>query len=96
MYGSVARVKVRPGAYEELERLGREEMPHIPGFVFQHTYRLDADPDTLMLVIAFESKEAYQANAASPEQAGRDGQFRALMASDPEWNDGEIVHSHSQ
>ena len=93
MYGTIARMQVRPGAEEELERLGRENLPTVPGFVSQHVYRMDSDPNTLMVVVAFESKEAYQANAASPEQAARFGQFRALLTADPEWHDGEIIYS---
>jgi quinol monooxygenase YgiN len=56
-------------------------------------YQLDADPDEYLLAVAFESREAYQANAASPEQDARYQQMRALLQADPEWHDGEIVYS---
>ncbi len=95
MYGTVARLQVRPGGFGALQEMNRaEELPQIPGFVFQHIYRLDADPNTFILVVAFESKEAYLANATSPEQAARYEQYRAQLTADPEWSDGEIVQSY--
>jgi hypothetical protein len=54
---------------------------------------MDADPDEYILAVAFESREAYAANAASPEQDARYQELRALLEADPEWNDGEIVHA---
>ncbi|MBK9093643.1 MAG: hypothetical protein IPM84_12905 [Anaerolineae bacterium] len=52
---------------------------------------MDADPGELFLVAVFESKEAYWANAQSPEQSERFMQLRALLLADPEWHDGAIV-----
>jgi quinol monooxygenase YgiN len=63
------------------------------GIVFQHLYRLDDDPQNLMLVVGFESKDAYRANAESPEQHARYQEYRAMLESEPEWHDGEIVFS---
>jgi hypothetical protein len=42
-------------------------------------------------VAVFESKEAYWANAQSPEQNARFLQLRALLLDDPQWHDGVIV-----
>jgi quinol monooxygenase YgiN len=94
MYGTIARIRVKPGKEAELRQLGNEMAPQIPGFVFQHVYRTDADPNEYYLVVAFASKEAYRANAGSPEQAARYAQYRALLEADPEWHDGEIVDSY--
>jgi hypothetical protein len=46
-----------------------------------------------MLVVGFESKEAYRANAESPEQNARYEQYVQLLDGPPEWNDGEIAYS---
>ena len=46
-----------------------------------------------VIVVVFENKEAYRANADSPEQDARYQKLRALLEDDPEWNDGEIVYS---
>jgi quinol monooxygenase YgiN len=94
MYGTIARMRIKPGKEEELRRLGNDMAPQIPGFVFQHVYRMDTDSNECYLVVAFESKEAYRANADSPDQAARYAQFRALLDADPEWHDGEIIDSY--
>ncbi len=93
MYGTVAKMRIKPGKEEELAKMIGEQAPEIPGFVFQHTYRLDNNPREYMLVVGFESKEAYRANAESPEQNARYEQYVELLDGPPEWNDGEIVFS---
>jgi quinol monooxygenase YgiN len=94
MYGTIARMRVKPGKEGELRRLGQETASQIPGFVFHHVYRTDADPNEYYLVVAFESKEAYGANAESPAQHARYEQYQALLDAEPEWHDGEIVDSY--
>ena len=91
MYGTIARLKIKPGKEEDLRRIGQEMAPQIPGFVSQHVYRTDADPNELYLAVVFESEQAYRTNADSPEQHQRYEQFRALLDADPEWHDGHII-----
>lgn len=94
MYGTVARLRVKPGAEGQLIEFTRDESAiKIPGLVAQYVYRMDNDPDEYYLVVLFESRSAYTANADSPEQDARYRQFRALLASDPEWHDGEIIYA---
>lgn len=94
MYGTVARLQVKPGKEAELQRLGQEMAPQIPGFAFQHVFRSEGDPNELYLVVGFDSEQAYRDNAASPEQHQRYEQFRALLNADPEWHDGKIIDSY--
>jgi quinol monooxygenase YgiN len=94
MYGTIARLRVKPGMDERLRELLGELRPQVPGLVFDHLYRIDTDPNEFYLVVAFASREAYQANASSPEQHARYERYRELLAADPEWHDGEIVASH--
>ena len=92
MYGTVARLRVKPGTEAELMALSNDPAyQQVPGWVSTCVYRMDADPNEFYLAVVFESKEAYHANATSPEQDARFRQLRALMAADPEWHDGEIV-----
>jgi len=94
MYGTVARMRVKPGAEQKLIEFTRDESDvKIPGFIAQYVYRMDNDPSEYYLVVLFESRAAYSANADSPEQDARYQEFRALLASDPEWHDGEIVYA---
>jgi quinol monooxygenase YgiN len=90
MYGTIARVKIDPGKLEDLKALGRRiGVP--PGQIARYVYQMDVNPGELFLVAVFESREAYWANARSPEQNQRFQEMRALMLSDPEWHDGEII-----
>lgn len=93
MYGSVARLRLQPGRERELiEELTGFEAARVPGFVGTMLYRLDARGNEYMMVATFASKSAYQANAASAQQDGRFRRLRALLESDPEWNDGELIY----
>ena len=65
MYGTVARMRLKPGMEEQLIALDRaEHAVGIPGYVSSYIYRMDAEPNVYYLAVAFGSKEAYQANAA--------------------------------
>ena len=90
MYGTIARVKIDPAKLEDLKALGRR-IGVAPGQIARYVYQMDANPGEIYLVAVFESREAYWANARSPEQNQRFQEMRALMLSDPEWHDGEIV-----
>lgn len=90
MYGTIARIKIDPTKIEELKKLG-DTMGIPPGQVARYVYQMDSDPGEIYLVAVFESKEAYWANAQSPEQHARFMQLRALSLGDPEWHDGAIV-----
>jgi quinol monooxygenase YgiN len=96
MYGTIAHIRVKPGKEAELRHLGQEMSQQIPGLVFHHVYRSDADPHELYLVVAFESQQAYRDNAESPEQNERYEAYRALLEADPEWHDGEIIDSYAR
>ncbi|MCA9861691.1 MAG: antibiotic biosynthesis monooxygenase [Thermomicrobiales bacterium] len=91
MYGTVARLAIKPGKLDELTRLGQEMSAQIPGLVSEYVFRTDANADELYLVVIFESERAYRDNASSPEQHARYEQYRALLAADPEWHDGHVV-----
>lgn len=58
-------------------------------------YRSDNDPREYWVASSWDSKEAYTSNSSTPEQGERFGRLRALMETDPEWHDGEIVVARS-
>lgn len=90
MYGTIAKITVKSEKLDELQSLAAS-LALAPGQIARYVYRMDANPQQYMLVAVFESREAYQANAESPEQYERFMELRALLVSDPEWHDGEIV-----
>jgi quinol monooxygenase YgiN len=97
MYGTIAKAKVADGKFDELVALmdewDRDFRPKVEGAMGSVAYRLDSDPNTIYLAAVFASKDAYQANAESPEQDGWYKRFRACLVSDPEWLDGEVFRS---
>lgn len=97
MYGTVAKIRVKPGRMDDVKKLNeewkRDYMPKVQGTVGSLIYELDNEPDTLVLCAVFESKESYSANADSPDQDEWYTRFRDCMAGDPEWMDGQVVDS---
>ena len=96
MYGTVARMRVKPGMESQFRQIIEEQARvfasgRVPGFVATYAYRMDADPNDIYLAVIFASKEAYWANAQSPEQDARYRQLLAVLEHEPEWHDGEIV-----
>ena len=97
MYGTVARMRLKPGMEQRLRELSEQESAAgMRGFVGQYVYRMDSDPNEFWLTVLFENKEAYFANANSPEQNARYEQMVELMEAPPEWHDGEVVYSEMQ
>jgi quinol monooxygenase YgiN len=92
MYGSVSRWRVKDGHQQELEQLLSELMRDMPpGSRGVCVYRSDADPQEYWVAGSWDSKEAYAANSSRPETDASFRRLRALIESDPEWHDGEIV-----
>lgn len=92
MYGTVARLQLKPGMEASL-MAEMEKYPglKIPGFVSTMVYRTDGNANECYLAVAFKDKDSYQANARDPKQDERYQRMRAVLAADPEWHDGEIV-----
>jgi hypothetical protein len=57
-----------------------------PRFLFNAVYRSQTDPDEVWLVVGFEDEATYHPQTDQMAQ-----QYQGLMASPPEWHDGEIV-----
>jgi quinol monooxygenase YgiN len=94
MYGTVARMRIKPGTEAQFLELSRVFEGQIAGLVSQTVYHSDADPAEYYLAVVFTDKAAYDANATSADQHARYLQYRELMAADPEWHDGEVVYRH--
>ena len=96
MYGTIGRLRIKPGMEGQFRQLlqGQArafETGQVVGFVASYAYRMDADPNDYYVAAVFSSKEAYWANAQSPEQDARYRQWLPLLEGEPEWHDGEIV-----
>jgi hypothetical protein len=90
MYGTIAKMRVKPGQGPALQEWGqRADAP--AGTVAVAVFQMDADPTELYMVAMADSKEAYFANADSPEQHQRYLEMMQFLAAEPEWHDGEII-----
>jgi quinol monooxygenase YgiN len=92
MYGTVARLRVKPDSKAKFLEVGRTQMAaNISGHVATYVYQMDSDSNEFYLAVVFTSKEAYLANASSPEQNTRFEELMAVLDGPPEWHDGEVV-----
>ena len=92
MYGTIAKMKLKPGADEKIMKVMDESQTGRVGHVATYVFKSDADPNIHFVTTIFESKSAYKKFADSPEQDKRFHQLRELLAADPEWHDGEVIH----
>ena len=94
MYGTVARMRVKPGMKDALrDYVTAHDSRTVPGSVASYVYQMDKDANELILVVIFDSKASYQANADSPDQDAEYQQMLGFLEGPPEWNDGEIIYS---
>jgi quinol monooxygenase YgiN len=92
MFGTVAKMKFKPGAFEKMQELmQRQEERQAKGFLFTNVFRSQADPNEVWLIVGFEDEASYRANANDPETNKMAESYQPLMAAPPEWHDGEIV-----
>jgi len=92
LYGTIAKMKLKPNAEEKLMQAMDGSDEHREGHVATYVFKSDADPNVHFVTTIFESKSAYKKFADSSEQTRRFHQMRELLAADPEWHDGEVIH----
>lgn len=94
MYGTVARLQVKAGAETQFAQITHEiEGERAPGQVAVYVYQMDRNPREFFMAVLFESREAYFANAESPEQHQRFLKLMQVLEAEPEWHDGEVVYA---
>jgi quinol monooxygenase YgiN len=101
MFGTVARLKVKPGREQDLmaasEEWDRETTAQglSGGAIAEYVFKLENAEDEFIMVAIFKDRESYFSNAQKPETDRQYRQMRELLEADPEWNDGEVIHSAS-
>jgi len=95
MYGTVARLKVKPGMEAEMAAFGEswsnDRKPQVNGAIGGYIYRMDADPGTMIMTVVFADKASYHANAQDPAQDSVYQRLRSMLTEDPIWEDGEVI-----
>ena len=97
MYGTVARMRVKPGHDAQMRALNEERQQNpADGFVGAYVLRSDADPQEHWIVAVFRDRDVYRRNAEDPATDAQYRRMREHLEADPEWHDGEIIFSDSQ
>lgn len=95
MYGTIFRMKVKPGQEQAVVKLfqewDQERKPRVKGAVGGYLMKPDNRPGELVGVAVFQDRASYQANADHAEQDRWYRRVRELLEADPEWEDGEYV-----
>lgn len=92
LYGTIAKMKIKPGAEDKIMQAMEGQDVGREGHVATYVFKSDADPNVHFVTTVFESKNAYKKFADSPEQSGRFAKLKELLAAEPEWHDGEVIH----
>lgn len=93
MYGTIAKMTLKPGSFEKIQQTMADGSVDRPGHVATYIFKSDDDANVHFVVTVFESKAAYRKLADDPEEDKRFRKMRELLAKDPEWHDGEVIHS---
>ncbi|HEX6492182.1 MAG TPA: hypothetical protein VF112_01655 [Candidatus Dormibacteraeota bacterium] len=98
MFGTIARWRLKPSVTDEQlnEVLGMMRDDRPASSVAILVFRSATDPREIWVAGAFESREAYVANAATPEQNARFERIRALIDGEPEWHDGDVLFAAAE
>ena len=95
-FGTVWRMKVKPERVEDFialnEEWDRTYRPGLPAGSGGIIFRLAEDPTVFMGAAVSPDRKAYFELADDPEQDKWFSRVRECLESDPEWNDGEVIH----
>ena len=92
MFGTVGRLKVKPGKLNELVAQFKEDQREVDGSLGYYLYKVEGKENELILAVVFRDKESYFKNADDPSQDENYRKMVALLDGAPTWEDGEIVH----
>ncbi|MFY9586256.1 MAG: antibiotic biosynthesis monooxygenase [Actinomycetota bacterium] len=91
MFGTIGRMKVKPGKIDEINKIMAQDDREIDGHIAHYVYKLEGKENEFMIAVVFRDKESYFANADSPEQDDAYRKMVALLEGPPTFEDGEIV-----
>jgi heme-degrading monooxygenase HmoA len=95
MFGTVARLKVKPGREQAVidifEEWKNEFRPRTRGALTGYLYHSESNPTDCLMVIGFEDRDSYYANAEASGQHEWYQRLRENLTEDPEWDDGRVV-----
>lgn len=90
MFGTVGRAKIDEGNKEELLQVLRKyDDEKVPGHRKTEVMFPENRPGEVIMAVWFDDAASYWKNAEDPAQHERYLEYRALLAGEPEWSDGE-------
>ena len=89
MYGTIFNLRIKHGHQKDVLDSLSDETP--PGAIAWYVMEPDDRSKDLIGVAIFKSKEAYQANAESPEQHERFMKAMMYLEEEPQWTDGKYI-----
>jgi quinol monooxygenase YgiN len=94
MYGTLGRMKPKPGKRDELVALLSAPPSGTVANGHRGAYLLKADEDDEVVVaVMYEDKDAYMAMVHDPQTDENFGKIMALLQVEPNWTDGEWIAS---
>ena len=94
MFGTVARMRAKPGNETALDELSKKfESRHVDGWLSTNIYRSADDSQEFWISVVFRDEASYRKNADDPVQDLWFRELMTLLEAEPEWHDGEVVHS---
>ncbi len=91
MFGTVGRMKVKPGKLDELMSTLGQDQREIDGSIAYYAYKVEGKENEIILAVVFRDKESYFKNADDPSQDDQYRKLVALLEGPPTWEDGEII-----
>ncbi len=94
MFGTIARFRLKKGVESQFDELSRQLEARRPaGWMSSNVYRSKDDPQEYWTSVVFRDEASYRKNADDPVQQKWFAEMSKLLESEPEWHDGEVVHS---
>jgi quinol monooxygenase YgiN len=94
MFGTIARMRVKKGSETQIEELSRRfEARQVDGWMSTNIYRSKEAPGEYWISVVFRDEASYRNNAGDPVQDRWFRELSELLESQPEWHDGEVVHT---
>ncbi|MGE0601998.1 MAG: putative quinol monooxygenase [Dehalococcoidia bacterium] len=98
MFGTVAVLKPKPGQEQAVlahfDHWWKDRAPQTPGALLGTLNRETDNPNELLLSVVFSSQKAYEDNANNPEQDKWYRELVAMLESEPQWIDGQVLGVH--
>jgi quinol monooxygenase YgiN len=94
MYGTLGRMRPKPGKRDELVELLRTPPSGAAANGFRFAYLLKADEgDDVVVAVRYEDRDAYTAMVHDPQTDSNFSTIMELLEGEPTWTDGEWIAS---